>query len=230
MNVLDNYTRLVATAKSRYGGDSWDGRIADPGEIPCKACGKPLNAAGMYPAETYMGTFNGLCYPCTGAGPFLLETEHDGAEWWSHPPHCPSWRRDRERFLTYADCDAVRPVGREVVPASCYRTKGAVHVSRSDAHGGSYNESCGACWARWSADPIRTWHDVETKAAKARADAEYKRQVLAALGLKKFPKGFFVPMELQQSVSDGILPGYRAEQVALDAEFERRKTAAGGAV
>lgn len=76
---------------------------------PCRACNEPLSGhMGDRPAETYAGTATGLCYSCERAPAVLLRTEADGAEVWEWPPHCPSWRRDRETSYYYADCDCRR--------------------------------------------------------------------------------------------------------------------------
>jgi hypothetical protein len=67
---------------------------------------KPLDADGGHPAERYAGTHNGLCYPCTATGPYMVEVaELDGCRRLSYPPSCPSLRRDRETELAYPDCE-----------------------------------------------------------------------------------------------------------------------------
>lgn len=71
----------------------------------CVRCGRELNADGWHPAELYAGTFNGLCYPCTGEKAYVVEVEEDGCQVWSYPPHCPSWRRDRETYRGYSECE-----------------------------------------------------------------------------------------------------------------------------
>jgi hypothetical protein len=109
----------------------------------CKGCGKPLNANGVHPAELYAGTYTGLCYACQSAGPVEMEThEITGAIRVSHPPTCPSWRRDRVEQWWFRDCD--NPKCR----------KGQVIMSRPDSHGGSYGSYCPKCFARHYDHPV----------------------------------------------------------------------------
>lgn len=117
----------------------------DPGEMDehgflpqhkCKHCGRKLNADGEHPAELYAGTYNGLCYSCERAGPTVVSTDDFGACRVSHPPSCPSWRRDREFFTWFRGC------------VKCNR--GAVYVSRPDSQGGGYNIQCPDCSARYN--------------------------------------------------------------------------------
>ena len=82
-----------------------------PEDWTCLRCNVKLNADGGHPAELYAGTFNGLCYRCTGEAGFVIETLDDGCQVWSYPPHCPSWRRDRERFLGFPDCGECNGTG-----------------------------------------------------------------------------------------------------------------------
>ena len=105
----------------------------------CKRCSKPLHGKDSgYPAELYAGTFTGLCYQCTDSGPVLLGRWEDGCELWEHPPHCPSWRRDREQFVGFSGC------------AIC-GGKGRLMVSRHHAAGGPYPKQCQTCSDRHSA-------------------------------------------------------------------------------
>ena len=112
----------------------------------CRICGTPLcGQGGDRPAELYAGTYTGLCYRCERGQAFLVITLGDGAQVWSHPPHCPSWRRTRETFTGYADCPGCRGMG-------------MIWVSRSDNQGGSYSVQCDPCMARFSAHPLRRWY------------------------------------------------------------------------
>lgn len=148
------------------------------GEFPadwcCIRCGVTLNADGGHPAEIYAGTYNGLCYPCTSAGPFVVSVAVlDGAQEVSWPPHCPSWRRDRETFYGYTDCD---------------HCKGAGAVRGYGYHTPVWNR-CDACSHRYHDHPDRkrVW-DRDTLLRKV-ADARFRRMIdaaaLASLGVKR---------------------------------------------
>lgn len=112
-----------------------------PSAWTCRGCARPLDADGMHPAELYAGTCTGLCYECEGKPLFVKETYVlDGAMRVSYPPSCPSWRRDREEFLAYADC------------ATC----GGGGIGSSDwMHGATYRHYCAACHNRFYAHPLR---------------------------------------------------------------------------
>lgn len=118
---------------------SWDGMLLK-GTI-CKGCGKELNADGTHPAELYAGTYNGLCYPCTGSKPYVVDKVEGGCKSTSHPPHCPSWRRDRETYIWNPECDNTK----------C--EMGKIRVSRSHASGGPYTIQCDKCYKVWNDSP-----------------------------------------------------------------------------
>ena len=116
----------------------------------CKACGQPLCGPDTgRPAELYAGTYTGLCYPCTNSGPVVLRVLGDGCQVWSHPPHCPSWRRARETFWHYPDCATCR--------------QGMIWVYRPDGQGGSYGRQCEPCMSRYGAHPLRQWYDRRSR-------------------------------------------------------------------
>lgn len=103
----------------------------------CYRCTTPLQ--GQYsghPAESYAGTFTGLCGKCTHAEPIKIGEYDNGAELWEYAPHCPSWRRDRETYIAFSDC--LRCIGR-----------GFSWIGRSDASGGSYRAYCRECNGRF---------------------------------------------------------------------------------
>lgn len=78
----------------------------------CKKCQKPLQGQGEgRPAELYAGTFTGLCYSCQNGGDYIVLTEKDGARHISCAPSCPSWRRDRENYISYANCENCKGIG-----------------------------------------------------------------------------------------------------------------------
>lgn len=116
----------------------------------CKGCGRPLNADGMHPAELYAGTFTGLCYRCERGGPYIVDTLPDGAQRISYPPHSPSWRRSREEFWAYADCEHCNGAGRKM-------------ISRPLTSGGSYPAHCKPCHARvWAPRKVATIELLES--------------------------------------------------------------------
>ncbi len=150
------------------------------GEFPadwcCISCGKQLNADGGHPAEIYAGTYNGLCYPCTSK-PFYVESTDplDGALKLSYPPHCPSWRRDREHFTAYADCD------------SCHAT--GIGPNGRNMVGDWYRTQCKPCSDRKWNHPLRKWEHLTwlAKAAQARFDRLLDQEAIKVGGLKKRP-------------------------------------------
>lgn len=131
----------------------------------CKQCGKPLNADGYHPAELYAGTYTGLCYRCELSEERLLQVNPlDGAQHWEFPPHCPSWRRTRERFTGYLGCDLCKGRGR-------------LWVGRSDAQGGSYSKQCETCSARFFNHPLRKWEMQRWGTIRKAAENDYKREL-----------------------------------------------------
>lgn len=114
-------------------GEPWDGFI--PGAT-CKRCGVRLQGRGEgRPAESYAGTYNGLCYPCTSRPGEVIGVFSDGAVLIEYPPHLPSWRRDRETFFAFQDCPACHGHGR-------------TWEHSSGPFGGSFPAQCRACTDR----------------------------------------------------------------------------------
>jgi hypothetical protein len=112
-----------------------------PEDWPCLRCGRKLNADGGHPAELYAGTWNGLCYPCTSAGPYIEKISWlDGCRKVSWPPHCPSWRRTREDHYAYPGCETCKGLG--IVPG----TRSAGYRA---------GESCKPCRDRMNGNPVR---------------------------------------------------------------------------
>lgn len=130
---------------------------------PCRNCGVALQGEGSgRPAELYAGTFTTLCYTCERLPAIHVATYSCGAKLWSHPPHCPSWRRDREEFRGYEGCQVCRGFGSVMVP-------------RHNAQGGSYPENCQACWDRWIKHPPRlAAHEAERTLQEAARDLRVK--------------------------------------------------------
>jgi len=149
-------TRGVKSVEQLYKEQVLD-VMDDRGMLPaakCMGCGKELNADGNHPAERYAGTANGLCYPCTNKGPILMTTNPQGAVVWNCPPHCPSWRRDRETFYQFPGCDC---------------DHGRLWVNRSDSQGGRYPQECPKCEA------IHNQHPTVVAARKAWTEYEQAR-------------------------------------------------------
>ena len=142
---------------------------------PCHVCGNPLNDDGGHPAELYAGTHTGLCYPCTFASPFRVHVYRDRAERWSHAPHSPSWRRDREEFIGYKGC------------REC-SGKGKIVVARHHTAGGGYPVNCEKCDKKYYDEPERArWNNRMSWIINARATVNEKKtkELRKILKLKK---------------------------------------------
>lgn len=81
---------------------------------PCKNCGTLLQGFGDgTPAETYAGTYTGLCYRCSNIEKVVMKVSAlDNAYHISYAPLNPSWRRDRTNEIGYLDCDLCKGEGR----------------------------------------------------------------------------------------------------------------------
>ena len=140
-------------------------------ELHCLRCDKLLNADGYHPAEVYAGTANGLCYACTAAGPYVEKVYHlDGARSINYPPHCPSWRRDREHFTGYLDCPECKGSG--------------VEGWASSMGGSSYRHYCKACHERFFGHPLRKRSTEWSRLLMERAQEAFTRRLKVALGLR----------------------------------------------
>jgi hypothetical protein len=137
-----------------------------PSNWCCVRCGKQLNADGHHPAELYAGTYNGMCYRCT-LGPKFLEGTRglDGGNVWNHPPHCPSWRRDREKHVFFWDCEDCHGEGRRT----------------------SWNNAarCDTCSKRTYMTGTIHDHDAFRRRARDAAQARFERRMVAHLKLPK---------------------------------------------
>ncbi len=155
--IVDRYERFIREECDSHGQIK--------AELHCHSCGVKLG--GRIPAETYAGTYNGLCYSCSGAPEFVTHQEAlDGAWWWSYPPHCPSWRRDRESFVAYSGCETCG--GRGVVG------------------GHSWNrgyERCTTCGDRYYRHPKRKALAWQSSAIHRAANARFERRLRDATGL-----------------------------------------------
>lgn len=125
--------------------------------LNCNGCGKPLRGQGSgYPAESYAGTYTGLCYGCTDAPARHVETDETGAEIWEHPPPLPSWRRDRVRYRGYKDC--ARCKGRGALPGRNWRR----------------TRDCDTCWERYLRNPIIVEKEAVRRRERARHHLVYQ--------------------------------------------------------
>ena len=139
-----------------------------PDDFACVSCARPL---GTNPAELYAGTYNGLCYPCTSAGPYVTRSAVlDGAREVSWPPHSPSWRRDREKHIAYEGCEVCSGLG--IVPGT-------------RSWGCSGGMSCDPCWQRYSGHPVRQAADRWLTQVMRSCDAVFQRAVDQAAGVPR---------------------------------------------
>lgn len=190
---------------------------------PCQGCGKELDGEnGRNPAETYAGTFNGLCYACTAAAPFVVSiAELDGARDVSWPPHCPAWRRDREDFYAYEDCEICDGMG----ATRAYRTRSIV------SGGGPFWERCPSCGPRYWNHPRRRWlqarEDLLARAAQARFTHLLDQAALAELGVKRASRKRLneaaqaLPEEHVAAIRTLVMARYVAIKVRLNVHRDR---------
>jgi hypothetical protein len=126
----------------------------------CKSCGKLLNADGGHPAELYAGTYTGLCYKCEKSSAYPVYIHFDGAVTYSHPPHCPSWRRSRENFIGFPDCPECGGEDKKIATRGWRYSKGRHLIARADSGGGDYPENCKLCSDRHWKNPIIVAHSA----------------------------------------------------------------------
>jgi hypothetical protein len=153
----------------------------------CKQCGKPLNADGFHPAELYAGTYTGLCYQCERSNERIISTDPvDGAQTWEFPPHAPSWRRTRERFIGFVGC------------TKC-EGKGRLWIGRADSQGGSYAQQCSDCSTRYWGHPLRVWVIKRYETIRKAAESLYHRELKRRKLLKQAKAGT-IPAELCREI------------------------------
>ena len=164
--------------------------MGNQGMLPqrnCKQCDKPLNADGGHPAELYAGTYTGLCYQCERSGERLIKTDPlDGSQCWEFPPHCPSWRRTRERFTGFAGCEKCSG-------------KGRIWIGRSDSQGGSYAIQCETCSARYWNHPLRLWESQRWGTIRKAAESLYHQELKRRKLLKQAKSGT-IPADLCRDI------------------------------
>lgn len=174
---------------------AWDGFPPEGLVLTCSRCGEELSGrGGDRPAETYAGTYTGLCYGCQRTRAFPRQVDElDGAVWWEWPPHSPSWRRDRETYVAYDGCEDCGGRGRRM-------------VSRPDARGGSYPRNCPACWRRWLDHPVRVLHRKRRARLKEAADRAYRAGLRDA---GHMPPMVEITEEERRELARGYLERYR---------------------
>jgi hypothetical protein len=171
---------------------------------PCLACGKPLNADGNHPAETYAGTWTGLCYGCTKAPAVIVAVAVlDGLQKVSYPPHCPSWRRDRETFHGYPGCGTCQGMG--------------VGSHGTSVGGSTYRIQCKACADRRDAHPLRALHWRYTELLMRRAQDVYTRALCREAGL---PERCAYK---RQQAAIAAIPSERRQEIAAPIKARYRK-------
>ena len=111
---------------------------------PCKNCGKMLDYEKTGEPSNYAGSsqYTGECYSCNQRPSFILKTLVDGCNEISFPAHNPSYRRQREEFHAYPNCDDCGGQGHKIAYSS----------------GWSYREYCKTCFDRYYAFPLRKTH------------------------------------------------------------------------
>jgi len=189
-----------------------DKRGMFPATWTCLRCRKPLNADGGHPAELYAGTYNGLCYPCTSAPAFVKRVMAlDNAQWCSHPPLCPSYRRDRPDYVGYADCEACKGTG-------------VAKTSYSAWTHSSHYEYCSACSDRYHRHPLREriarYSEHSYRAAEAVWQSELRRIAKAQLG--KRPKQKAIKARTSELARSPRLEGIRRELLARCARLRTK--------
>lgn len=199
-----------------------DGMLAGPGVLPCRGCGNGLDADGGHPAERYAGTFTGLCYTCERSQAFDTgERSTSGAQLWSHPPHAPSWRRDRETFDWFPDCTNPK----------CQH--GRIWISRPNTIGGDYTTACPSCWKRHFEHPAtvaeaaRLGRCVDALVQwNKRVGAEYRRRCEAA-GLDPAVRHEAlvqaVLADAPAKPTDETCPEFPAEWAPIETRTKRRR-------
>ena len=132
----------------------------------CKRCNKPLQGQGSgRPAELYAGTYTGLCYPCTNAPMIILRQYPDGAQRKEYSPYRPSYRRNRNSYIAYDDCDDCKGLG---------------YTYRYQRHG-SYRAYCDTCSRRFYKHPIRQAYESHYNRLRDRFVSWYDTSVYIAL-------------------------------------------------
>lgn len=138
-----------------------------PSHWKCRDCGLPLNDNGMQPAELYAGTYTGLCHKCESTGPRIVKIYNlDSALEVSYPPSCPSWRRDREDYTAYFDCNICEGKGRVVKSRHRHKT------------------FCMDCLNRFVNNPVRVMYSQLTGEIRDRYQNEYLSLLSQMSGIK----------------------------------------------
>lgn len=184
----------------------WDGMLL---QRDCDSCGRPLNENGKRPAELYAGTSTGLCYGCERKKPFVVRRFRDGALRISYPPHSPAWRRDRQEYIAYPDCEACDGKGKTI-------------IYRSFGRGGSYPAYCGKCLNRYWEEPLRKRAGASQKKLLNRMQRKYEDELRVRRIITRARRGT-APQDLVDEARAVVLAWYVAAKAKLDAAEERMK-------
>lgn len=172
---------------------SWDGMLGPPGVLTCKRCNRHLNPNGDRPAEVYAGTFTGLCYACQDRGAEIIATDPlDGAICIEYPPHCPSYRRDRESYWGYADCQRCNG-------------KCSIVVPRDFGNGGPYRQSCSVCWEKYHNNPVRKWTRDKRQKISRIANEMFCREIKNRRKKLKLKKNDLTPESILNEIRAPLL-------------------------
>jgi len=133
---------------------SWNGFL--PEGTKCEQCGTVLKKD----AESYAGTFTGLCRVCENISVRIEKVFFDRAVRKSYPPHCPSWRRDRNQFIAYEDCPECKGTGKKT-------------ITRGMAYGGSYLINCSSCSYKFYRHPLRVWKSERFDRIQEKGQSSY---------------------------------------------------------
>lgn len=139
--------------------------------MKCKRCDDVLGDGS--PAESYAGTYTGLCNQCMREGPVVLRRYRDGAQQIEYAPSCPSWRRDREDFWAYNDCPECEG-------------KGFVWKRRASG-GGRYRHFCQSCLERFYSHPLHKWYSTRMTTLVKAGNATFNQELEKA-GLLDSPQ------------------------------------------
>ena len=92
--------------------------------------------------SNYLGIYTGSCFQCQNRGCYVEKELVDGCLVLNFPPACPSYRREREIFYAYSNCEECGGQGHKMKYSS----------------GANYREYCKTCSDKYYAFPLRKIH------------------------------------------------------------------------